>query len=65
MDVEDVANVVDVTKDTYYQVNISYKDNTNGEVVILNDVEVLEDSTVTKFSSSERTTRPAPARSPS
>ena len=50
VDVVDVANVVDVTKDTYYQVNISFKDNSNGEVVILNDVEILEDSTVTKFS---------------
>ena len=52
VDVEDVANVTDVAKDTFYQVNISKKDNTNGEVVILKDVEVLEDSTVTKFSSS-------------
>ena len=55
VDVEDVANVVDVTKDTYYQVNISYKDNTNGDVVILNDVEILEDSTVTKFSAANGT----------
>ena len=55
VDVEDVANVVDVTKDTYYQVNISYKDNTNGDVVILNDVEILEDSTVTKFSAENGT----------
>ena len=53
VDVEDVANVTDVAKDTFYQVNISKKDNTNGEVVILKDVEVLEDSTVTKFSSSD------------
>ena len=51
VDVEDVANVVDVTADTFYQVNISYKDNSsNGEVVVLNNVEVLEDSTITKFS---------------
>ena len=42
VDVEDVANVTDVAKDTFYQVNISKKDNTNGEVVILKDVEVLE-----------------------
>ena len=51
VDVEDVANVVDVKNDTYYQVNISYKDNdTLGEVKAVSAVEVLEDSTVTKFS---------------
>ena len=50
VDKVDVANVVDVTKDTYYQVNISYKDNTNGEIVVVAPVEILEDSTVTKFS---------------
>ena len=53
VDVEDVTNVTDVAKDTFYQVNISKKDNANGEVVILEDVEILEDSTVTKFSSSD------------
>ena len=51
VDVEDVANVVDVKNDTFYQVNISYKDNaTIGEVKAVSAVEVLEDSTVTKFS---------------
>ena len=50
VDKVDVSNVVDVTKDTYYQVNISYKDNTNGEIVVVAPVEILEDSTVTKFS---------------
>ena len=54
VDVEDVANVVDVKNDTYYQVNISYKDNdTLGEVKAVSAVEVLEDSTVTKFSTSK------------
>ena len=53
VDVEQVKNVVDVTEDTYYQVNVSYKDNTTiGEVKVINPVEILEDSTVTKFSSS-------------
>ena len=54
VDVEDVANVVDVKNDTYYQENISYKDNdTLGEVKAVSAVEVLEDSTVTKFSTSK------------
>ena len=54
VDVEDVANVVDVKNDTYYQVNISYKDNdTLGEVKAVSAVEVLEDSTVIKFSTSK------------
>ena len=50
VDVEDVANVVDVKKDAFYQVTVSYKDATRGEVVTVGDVEILEDSTVTKFS---------------
>ena len=54
VDVEDVANVVDVKNDTYYQVNISFKDNaTIGEVKTVSAVEILEDSTVTKFSTSK------------
>ena len=53
VDVEDVANVVDVKNDTFYQVSISYKDNASlGEVKSVSAVEVLEDSTVTKFSTS-------------
>ena len=52
VDVEDVANVVDVKNDTFYQVNISYKNGNRGEVVVVAPVEVLEDSTVTKFSAS-------------
>ena len=50
VDVEDVAAVADVKEDAFYQVNISKKDNANGEVVVLKAAEVLEDSTVTKFS---------------
>ena len=50
VDVVDVENVVDVTKDDFYLVNISWKDSNAGEVVILSEPEILEDSTVTKFS---------------
>ena len=53
VDVEDVANVANVKEDTFYQVTVSYKDSERGEVVTINDVEVLEDSTVTKFSTSK------------
>ena len=54
VDVEDVKAVADVTEDTYYLVNMSWKDNADrGEVVTINDVEILEDSTVTKFSASD------------
>ena len=53
VDVEDVKNVVDVEDEEFYLVNISYKDEpVTGEVVILDNVEILEDSTVTKFSAS-------------
>ena len=52
VDVEEVANVTDVTKDGFYLVNISWKDNNNGEVAVVSNPEVLEDSTVTKFSAS-------------
>ena len=53
VDVVEVPNVVDVTKDTFYQVNISWKDEDLGAVVVLNDVEVLEDSTISEYSSSD------------
>ena len=54
VDVEDVPNVVDVTDGTFYQVTISKKDVTpNGEIVTLADVEILEDSTITEYSSSD------------
>ena len=50
VDVEEVAAVEGVEEDGWYLVNISYKYNeTSGEVVELMDAEVLEDSTVTKF----------------
>lgn len=53
VDVEDVKNVVDVENEEFYRVNISYKDeHVNGEVVILDNVDILEDSTVTKFTAS-------------
>ena len=53
VDVEEVAAVADVTEDSFYQVNISYKhDTTNGEVVAIAPAKVLEDSKVTKFSTS-------------
>ena len=50
VDVEDVASVADVKEDGFYQVQISYKSNKNGDVVVLKAAEVLEDATVTKFS---------------
>ena len=51
VDVEDVKNVEDVEDEEFYLVNISYKDaQTTGEVVILSDVEIMEDSAVSKFS---------------
>ena len=53
VDIEDVASVADVKEDTFYQVNISYKSNKNGDVVVLKAAEVLEDSTVTKFSAND------------
>ena len=54
VDVEEVPEVEDVTDETFYLVNISYKyDTKNGEVVAINDAEVLENSTVTKWSDSK------------
>ena len=53
VDVEDVPEVVDVENEGFYLVNISYKDNTRGEVVAIQDVEIMEDSTVTKWSSDD------------
>ena len=50
VDVEDVAEAADVTEDTFYLVNMSKKDVARGEIVAINDAEILEDSTVTKFS---------------
>lgn len=53
VDVEDVANVADVADEAFYLVNISYKDSNRGEVVAIQDAEVMEDSTVTKWSSDD------------
>ena len=53
VDVVDVPEVKGVEKDGWYLLNISYKDNaTKGEVVAIQDAEILEDSTVTKFTRS-------------
>ena len=51
VDVDDVSNVVDVKDEAFYLVNISYKNVKGGEIVALQDAEVMSDSTVTKFSS--------------
>jgi hypothetical protein len=53
VDIEDVAAVADVKEDEFYQVNISYKSNKSGDVVVLKAAEVLEDATVTKFSADD------------
>ena len=52
VDVEDVPAVANVKDEAYYLVNISYKDSTKGEVVALQDAQVMSNSTVTKFSAS-------------
>ena len=45
VDIEDVDSVVDVKKDSFYQIRISYKDNTtNGDVVLMAPAEVLEEA---------------------
>ena len=54
VDVDEVASVADVAEDEFYQVNITYKNNTRGEVVAVSPVEVLADSTVTKYSASDK-----------
>jgi len=50
VDVEDVPEVEDVKDEEYYCVNVSYKNSDLGEVVVISEVEIMEDSTVTKFS---------------
>ena len=52
VDVEEVPEVADVVEDQFVLVNMSKKDNAQGEVVAIADPEILEDSTVTKFSQS-------------
>ena len=54
VDVEEVPNVVDVTSGSFYAVNVSFRDNpTRGEVVVLGDVDILEDSTISEYSSDD------------
>ncbi|WP_298028598.1 S-layer homology domain-containing protein [uncultured Dysosmobacter sp.] len=50
VDLVDVPAIENVEKDEYYLVNMSEKNSTKLEVVELFDVEILSDSTVTKFS---------------
>ena len=51
VDVQDVPEIADVTEDTFYLANISFKDDVDdGEVVTVWEPEILEDSAVTKFS---------------
>ena len=52
VDVDDLAAVADVKDEAYYLVNISKKDSAKGEIVALQDAEVMSNSTVTKFSAS-------------
>ena len=50
VDVEDVPGVVDVKDDDMFLVNISFKDEVGGVIVAMEEPEVLEESTVTKYS---------------
>ena len=50
VDVEEVPEIVDVKEGEFYLANISFKDNTNGEIVILQEPEIMEEAVVTKFS---------------
>lgn len=52
VDVEDVASVVDVKEDDFRLVKITWKNNTRGDVVVMVEPDVMEQSTVTKFSQS-------------
>ena len=54
VDVEDVPSVVDVQDEDYFLVNISFKENNKGDVVSLTDPEVLDKTTITKFSKSDK-----------
>ena len=53
IDVEDVPSVVDVEENDFLLVNISWKENTKGLVVKIDEPEVLEQSVVTKFSANK------------
>ena len=50
VDVEDVPEIADVKEDQFYLMQISYKDNVQGDVISIWEPEILEDSAVTKFS---------------
>ena len=49
-DSEIVPNAADVVEDQFVLVNMSKKDDPNGEIVAISDPEIMTDSTVTKFS---------------
>ena len=50
VDVEEVPEIADVAEDQFVLVNMTWKDRSDGEVVAVSDPEILENSTVTKFS---------------
>ena len=56
VDVEDVPSIVDVEEDDFRLVKISYKNNLKGDVVVVTEPEIMEDSTVTKFSQNQGST---------
>ena len=53
VDVEDVPEIADVKEDQFYLMQISYKDNTNGDVISIWEPEVLEDAEISKFSTKQ------------
>nr|WP_326127445.1 S-layer homology domain-containing protein [uncultured Oscillibacter sp.] len=55
VDIEDVKAIEDVKEGDYKLINITFKNEDKGEIVVLNDVEIMEESTVTKFSTHEKT----------
>ena len=55
VDVEDVKTVEDIREGDYKLVNITFKNEDKGEVVILNDPDIMEESAITKFSKTEKT----------
>ena len=56
VDVEDVPSIVDVKEDDFRLVKISYKNNLKGDVVVVTEPDVMEQSTITKFSQSSGST---------
>ncbi len=50
VDIEDVPEIADVKEDQFYLMQISFKDNFQGDVISVWEPEILEDSVVTKFS---------------